>query len=369
MARRLLFLNGLATFGLVLNHAASWVFIGMFWWTHRYRDVAVPNFDQLGSAEYYFLRVVEQLVAFTVPSFLFVSAFFMAFVAGREPLVARWANAEKRLRTLLVPYLLWSTLLLLERYSMGQRYAPAGYLRIYLTGRAAEPYYYIPLLCQYLLLAPLLIECAKRNWKVLLAVTALVQLTAQGLRYPMYLGAASPALQAVVAATPGWFFPGKVFWFASGLVVGLHLETFQRCALRYRWHCAAVGALLLPLGVLEWEILRGGGPTEWIAYYDTALDSLYAAMIIVVVIAFGARWSAFTERVEEVGRRSYGVYLVHSLVLVYGARGVYAILPRMLEHGVLFFVFLVVTGLGVPLVAMNVLRNSRLRGAYRYVFG
>jgi len=41
----------------------------------------------------------------------------------------------------------------------------------------------------------------------------------------------------------------------------------------------------------------------------------------------------------------------------------------MLEHGVLFFVFLVVTGLGVPLVAMNVLRNSRLRGAYRYVFG
>jgi len=369
MARRLLFLNGLATFGLVLNHASSWVFIAMFWWTDRYRDVAVPDFEQIGSASYYVLRVVEQAVAFTVPSFLFVSGFFVAFVVGREPLWARWAGTTQRLRTLLPPYVLWSTVLLLERFLQGQRYSARGYLAIYLTGRAAEPYYFIPLLCQCLLLSPLLITWARKNWKSLLFLAAVLQLAVQSARYATALETSWPWLRALLAATPSWFFPGKIFWFTWGLVVGLRLDGFQKGVARRKQLLVWAAMVLLALGIVEWELLMELSPAPWIAYFDTALDGLYAAAIIMVVIAFGAPRSPQAERVEEIGRHSYGVYLVHTVVLSYAARGIFHAAPHLLGQSVLMLVFLFAMGLGVPLAAMSVVRHSRWRSAYRYVFG
>jgi fucose 4-O-acetylase-like acetyltransferase len=369
MARRLLFLNGLATVGLVLNHASSWAFIAMFWWTDRYRNVPVPNFDAIGGISYYVLRIVEQLVAFTVPAFLFVSGFFVAFMAGQEPLRSRWTGVQNRLRSLLAPYVLWSTVLLVERYVQGRRYSPAGYLTIYLTGRAAEPYYFIPLLCQCLLLAPLLIEWAKKHATSLLWVSAGVQLMVQGLRYPMALEVSSPMLRLLLAATPSWIFLGKIFWFSFGLVAGLHPEPFQRRVAQYKWHWMTAAALLLGVGALEWELIMNWSPSAWTPYFDTALDGLYAAPLILAVIAFGPPRSPVAESVEEVGRHSYGVYLVHAVVLTYAARGAYHLVPGLLEHSLFFLGFLVVIGLGAPLLAMRMVRRSPFRGAYRYVFG
>ena len=76
MVRRLPLLNGLAALASVLYHSTSWGFVAMFWWTHRYLAVSVPNFDQLGSLSYYGLRVIEQLIAFAIAAFLFISGFF-----------------------------------------------------------------------------------------------------------------------------------------------------------------------------------------------------------------------------------------------------------------------------------------------------
>ena len=46
MNKRLLMLSGLAITAVAVNHAANWGFIALFWWTDRYRAVAVPNYDQ-----------------------------------------------------------------------------------------------------------------------------------------------------------------------------------------------------------------------------------------------------------------------------------------------------------------------------------
>jgi hypothetical protein len=47
MIKRMLYLNGLAVLTVILYHSSAWGFIGMFFWTDRYRPVSVPNFDQL----------------------------------------------------------------------------------------------------------------------------------------------------------------------------------------------------------------------------------------------------------------------------------------------------------------------------------
>jgi peptidoglycan/LPS O-acetylase OafA/YrhL len=191
----------------------------------------------------------------------------------------------------------------------------------------------------------------------------------QALRYPMLLGASDPALGALLTLTPGWFFPGKIFWFVFGIVTGLYLEELQKRFFAYRWHCLAAAAALLPLGMVEWEVLRVQSATEWITYYDTVVDSVYAAAVIITVIAFSRVVPPFADRIEHVGRHSYGVYLVHSIVLVYGARAVYHVVPALLEQGLMFFVFLSLVGLAVPLIAMRVMKESRVKGAYKYVFG
>ena len=117
------------------------------------------------------------------------------------------------------------------------------------------------------------------------------------------------------------------------------------------------------------------GPVGWryrigaAVFLALILLGLYAAFVIAIVIAFAAPRTTIAERIEELGRYSYGVYLVHTVVLSYAARAVYHLLPSLLAHGLLFMAVLVATGLAVPLMAMALVRRSRVSGAYRYVFG
>ena len=81
MTKRVFLLNGLAIVAVVCNHAASWGYTALFWWTDRYRPVTVPNYDQLGSLSYWAIVVVRQLTVFSLPAFLFVSGFFVAYAS------------------------------------------------------------------------------------------------------------------------------------------------------------------------------------------------------------------------------------------------------------------------------------------------
>ena len=137
MVRRLLLLNGLAVLGAVINHSSGWGFTAMFWWTDRYMDVSVPDFAQIGSLSYYVLRAMEQLIMFSIPSFLFVSGFFMAFATGRNRDTVEWSVVGSRIRTLLIPYLLWSVALFVWKGLDGWVGTPVDYFKELLFGRAA----------------------------------------------------------------------------------------------------------------------------------------------------------------------------------------------------------------------------------------
>ena len=234
MAKRLLYLNVLAILGVVLNHSASWGFISMFWWTDRYLPVSVPNFDQMGSFSYYALRFIEQLVAYSVPAFLFVSGYFIAFAVGRNNALEGWRVAKTRIIFLLIPYLIWSLVMFAFDYIFGVRYSPLTYVKLQLIGGAAPPYYFIPLLIQLLILAPLFIFAARKNWVLLIIITAIIQLIVQSIRYPTLLGTASPFLLNITNMTPSWFFASKMFWFVLGIVFCIHLVDFKHRITRYR---------------------------------------------------------------------------------------------------------------------------------------
>lgn len=369
MARRLLLLNGLATLGVVLNHSSSWGFIAMFWWTHRYLPVTVPNFDQMGGLSYYALRVVEQLITFSVPAFLFVSGFFIRLAAGGSQSAVSLKGVGVRIRNLVIPYLFWSVVIFIGDFLQGRTYSAVKYLKLLAFGQTIPAYYYIPLLCQLYLFSPLIVLLAKNRWKPLLFVSALVQLGVQGLRYPYFLGVEIPALKQMIEMTPGWFFPGKIFWFTFGVVAGFHLQPLRLWLARIKWGLLAVVGILGLLGILEWEALLHFSTQDWFGYYETILDSLYAGTFILCFLAFDKVSIPFPRKTGELGTKSFGVYLVHSPVLEFVSRGVYHIAPWIFAYQILFQPMLVFLGLGVPLLLMAVVRRSPASGFYKYIFG
>jgi fucose 4-O-acetylase-like acetyltransferase len=369
VTRHLLLVSGLAVLGAVINHSLGWGFTALFWWTDRYAAVgALPDFSQLGGASYYALRVLEQLVVASVPAFLFVSGVFVAVAAGRAQSLA-WSRVTGRIRMLVVPYLVWSVAILALRAAEGTIDTPGGYTRQILFGRAAPPYYFIPLLVQLYLLAPWLVRGLRARPGLVLGAAALVQSAVLATQYPVLLGVRAPLASWVWRHAPGWFFPLMGLWFVLGIYAGLHGPAFRERLARWRpvlpWAALALGVA----GLVEWEVLLRFSRYPWLDSSPTLVDSAFSAALILTVLAMAdARWP-LSDRFEALGSRSYGVYLVHAPVLEIAARGIYHVAPVVLAHQVLFLPALVAIGLAVPLILMATVNRSAARPVYNYLFG
>ncbi len=370
MTKRLLYLNGLATLGVILNHSIAWGFIGLFFWTQRYLPVSVPNFSQLGSANYYGLRLIEQVVTYTIPSFLLVSGYFAAFATRKGQNTPDRKFILSRIRSLGLPYLLWTAVMTLYyHFFEGSTYSAADLLRNILTGQTTDAFYFIPLLIQFYLLTPLLIRLARDHWKGFLLAAGLLQAFVQLLRYPLLLGLDFPASGLLTWLTLGWLFPGNLFWFSAGMVLGFHLAEIRPVLIRLRWILLGAWAALLAAGMLEWELILRASGQDWLTPKVTLLDNLYSLTFLGLFIGFEGLRLPWTNVMNDLGTKSFGVYLSHTLVMVLTARAVYHFLPGILPHQLLFQPILILFSLGIPLLAMALLRRSPLRSTYAYVFG
>jgi len=370
MIRRLLLLNGFSTLGLILYHSVGWGFVAMFSWTHRYLPVASPNYDQLGSLSYLLMRFVEQLVIFTIPAFLFVSGFFIAFATGKTHSNIGWGTIRARIKKMLIPYLIWSMALFGLMFIQGNRFTPLQYLRMLLTGQTNPAFYYVPLLIQYYLLSPLIVPLAKKYWKPLLFFTGIIQLAVQTSYYPALLGLDAPNLQMLPTLIPKWFFPARIFWFALGVVAGFHIKTLKIWLDRYKWYFFVSVLVLIPLGMLEWEYYLRISGQIWVDSRETFLDTLYTLAFLFSFLAFDKISSTpFSKQIGDLGSKSFGIYITHSPVMEYTARGIYHLAPWIMGYQILFQPILILAGLGIPLVFMSIVNKSPARKYYQYLFG
>jgi probable poly-beta-1,6-N-acetyl-D-glucosamine export protein len=366
---RLLYLNGLAALGAVMNHASGWGFTAMFWWTNRYRSVDVPNFDELGSAAYYTLRGVEQAIVYSIPAFLFVSGFFVAFASGRDRSGPSPRVLWSRIKGLLVPYLIWSTVLLVIEAGQTGVYDPLRYLERLATGRIVEPYYYIPLLVQLLLMSPLIVWGVRFHWKATLTIAILIRAAVTLARYPVSLGWEFPATTWIYLHTPGWFFPRGMPWFVLGVFGGIHLDTFKGWLRRLRpalpWLALGLGAVAF----VEWEAIFRLSGRAWIPPRITMMDALYAGAAVLAYLAYDTLHLPLARHISELGARSFGVYLLHAPVQEFVSRTTYHVAPGLLAHQLPFQLLLIASGLAVPIAAMKLVNRTPAKKYYTYLFG
>jgi peptidoglycan/LPS O-acetylase OafA/YrhL len=369
MFKRLLHLNGFAILGVIIFHASGWGFVSMFAWAERYAPYVQPGFQPGTTVSYFALRTMEQLAVFSIPAFLFVSGLFIAFAAGRQAQTISWTIVTARIRKLLVPYLLWSILLLVLLVAEGRMPSPQFFAIALLTGQANPAYYYVPLLIQFYALSPYLVPLARKHARLLIAVTALIQLAVQATYYPGLLGIDIPLLQTAAHFLPKWLFVTRIFWFSAGIVAGFNLKTLEERLPRWRWPLLGATIVLLVLGVLEWLSISNASGEMWIEHRETYVDTLYSIAVILTVLAFFQHKIPFDNIMGDLGARSYGIYLVHSPAMEYGLRTIYHLAPQLLAYQIVLQPFLIIVGLGAPLLLMYAANNTVARRFYKYGFG
>ncbi len=369
MSKRLLFLSVLSIFAIVLNHAAGWGFTAMFWWTHRYQPVTVPNYSQYGTLTFYSLLLVKRLTFFSVPALLFVSGFFVAFTVRGEQGSKSWKWMKSRLVNLLVPYVFWSIMIFVGDFLEGTTYTPTTYLRKLAFGGAAPLYYYVPLIFQFYLLAPIITHLARTRTRELLISSASLHLSLMSLWYLDLFG--TKVRDQIMFIGNGFLFPKSLFFFALGVVFGLNTQKLSQELIRVKWVLLAALAFFGILSVIEPEVLyHSFGYESWRG--DALLSSsLYATTFILCFLAFDQTSVPlpFLRTFSRLGSKIYGIYLLHAQVLELTARVIYHIAPWVLARQILFQPLLITLAVGSPLLFMTIVAKSPARGVYRYLFG
>ena len=372
MLKRLLLLNGLSIIGVVLSHAAQRVYLSMFWWTDRYLPVTVPNYDQLGSPSYYGIVIFQKIGVFAVPAFLFTSGFFVAY-AARGKSAFTWKMVGVRLKNLLIPYLIWSIVIFAGEFLQGTTYPPLEYVRRLLLGDAVPAYYYVFLLCQMYILSPLLAPLAKRHGRTLLAATGLMLLGVIGLFYAKLYselgGIELPLVDSIIPLIPSRLFVRFIFFFVLGMVAGFHLKQFKQWLHRYRWILLATVLVSAPLAILETEWIFRTVGEDWRGGVFTLTGAAYAISFILAFMAFEQAPVPLPKALYELGKASYGIYLLHSTALVFFSRALQKLTPWLLAYQVVFLWVLVALAVGVPFLFMRIVARSPLRRSFRYLFG
>jgi len=368
MVKKLLALNGIAIIGAVLYHAAGWGFIAMFWWADQFRLVNVPNFDQLGSFSYFGLRLIEQIIIIAIPSFLFVSGYFISFACGKET-SPKWNWIFTRIKYLVIPYLIWSAVMIILNSVLGETYQPIQIINMVLTGKSIEAFYFIPLIVQLYLLSPLLTKAAKSKPILLLSVSFILMLLIHLGQYASMLGIDYFGKQLFSKLLPAWLFPGNLFWFVFGISFGFYHSIILIKLSKFRYLFLLLFILFIPIGMWEWEKLLVLSGRDWFPSRESIADNFYAIFFLLTFITFSFKSVIKLKWVNYLGSKSFGIYLSHTLFLTLTSKLIYNIFPQILKYQIVFQPILILIGILGPILIIEILKKSPFKKLFGYVFG
>lgn len=340
----------------------------MFWWSDRYLPTGMVV-DQYESWRFFTVGLINQFVFFAVFAFLFISGFFIPIATDRTQKTISWRLVLQRIKFLLIPYLLWTVVLLVLNLVQGKSYTPWEIVRIFLMGGVSPPYYYVILIAQLYLLSPFIVPLARNRWKPLLAVTGLLQIITLVAYYAAIFNISWGALEPVSIVLRYWHLIGYAFWFALGMVIGFHLQEIRSSLYNRRWFFLAAMLVSFVVGFLEWSAIRQLSGREWTSPQVTLFNRLFVLFLLLCFIAFDNFPIPFSSLFSKLGPKSYGIYLVHAIPMEMTARLVYHIAPALLAYQIIFIPLLLVASIGVTIVLMSLVDRSFFRPYHKYIFG
>ena len=348
MNRQFPALRGLAISLVVLYHSID---MG----TLAPRGLGYPPVEGWGR---YVLLVFHQLGVFAVPTFLFISGCFAAYAARGTPPQLSWKTIWAGLKRILLPYLLWSILFYILIYvRRNETYTILGYVKNLLVG---YPFHFVPILVFFYVISPLLVPLASRFGALLIGLIAIYQLILLNILSPGILGFVFPErMQLLVPPAVGSTMAQWGIYFPLGLVYSLNAKRVKPWLDKAKWGLAAATVAFFVLSVLHSADL-----------IHLPLASYICPLTFILLAPLIKRNSIpLVRRLEEIGKRSYGLYLTHLIVLDLVFLVLQVTVPWVLAYQILLQPLLFATAMGIPLLVMNGIARSPARSVQRYVFG
>jgi len=300
------------------------------------------------------LSLIQGLGVFAVPTFLFISGTFISYAARGEPprLTAKFLAGS--ISHIWWPYLLWSCVFYgVVLLQFGESYTLAGYLKNLLVG---YPYHFIPLLLVFYLLAPLLVRLGKRHGPLLIGAIGAYQLLLLCLLHTELL---PDRLDILIPPGLSGTLADWAVYFPLGLIYGLHMRSMVPHLRKLRLPLVAATVLFFILGSLHYN---------GIISFPVA-GSLAALAFVMLLPTIDRTSIPLVATLEGIGKRSYGLYLTHLIVLDLVLLGIGTFVPGLFHYRLALLPVLFVITLQVPMVAMKAMARSPLRSVYRYLFG
>ena len=147
--------------------------------------------------------------------------------------------------------------------------------------------------------------------------------------------------------------------FPLGIVFGLNNTKIRPWLMKSKWVFLSLTLVFYALGI--------GNAFKTV---DFPFAQFIAPILFLFVIPVISRNSIPAVRqLEEVGKRSYGVYLTHLVILDTIYSLISKLIPVTLRYYVILIPLILLIGLFIPLGIMRYFSKSPLRKHYRYIFG
>lgn len=313
------------------------------------------------------VALFEVVSRFSVPIFFFISAFGLFYRMNFDEPFSYGKFLRRRLKAVLIPYLLWSTFYLLhDNWFYGYQLFPDfDYAtEIYFFGLAKYHLYFLVILIWFYLLMPLWIFLVKRMTPAKLFLLLAAQIAFD--YWSSYCAGTSENL--FMKWRLNWLVLHYVFVFVLGGVLGIYSEKFFAWCKAHKKIISATFLIALTtlLGYYYFLIyVQNFSPT---AAVNTAHQlsppgifyTIATSIFLFTLFQFGKLPAPLTNFLSLLGKNSYFVYLAHPLIIHYLSLGLGKLgLIMTAPNALIFYVATIAATLSVKLLSQKFFQAFR----------
>lgn len=314
-----------------------------------------------------FFFSLKAMLVFAVPTFIFIS---MLMTAYHPPEASLSAFYKKKWMRIGVPYILWSgayllVLLIVQHYTWSEIIQPKSIFYFLIYGKSYEHLYFIPILLEFMLLAPFLLRLTKKIKS--LPIALLIAFIVQSIIYFVNKIYIYPHYSMLTSTFLWYFCIGFIgLWFG---------QNYKQNMLYLKMHSGKLKIAFIICSVIHYVYSKLLWQQLWTSikmnnYYYYMNLNLYFLLCIAMGLLLCEKLteplikqSKTVRFLQWLSDRSFGIYLLHP-ILMYGLRKI-----LIFKSGWLWSITLPVGIILVAKICGEITQNIQDLPWIRFAFG